>query len=189
VRGVSVCGVLGQRRRALNLELTISNQPFNLKVGDIVRAKVKSNPHFGLFFEYESHEILVTIISISWIPSFAHCAEVAAIGDVLEIKITGIDLVRNKIGGSIQALHPENNPWDGSWQLNLGDVMEATVVRYVEKANRCGYSGGYLLQLRPAALVMFCDPRADLFERGDKCMVRITSVDPRRRKVTVGLVS
>ena len=143
---------------------------------------------FGLFCEYGTHEILVLIPEISWIPSFASCEQVAAVGDELEVKIVHIDRERNKIAGSLLALHPESDPWHGTWQLGVGDVLDATVVRWVEKADRCGGAGGYLLALRPAAFVMLCGQEAGRFKNGDKVAVRVTALDARHRQVTVGLV-
>ena len=114
---------------------------------------------FGLFCEYGTHEILVLIPEISWIPSFASCEQVAAVGDELEVKIVHIDRERNKIAGSFRALYPESDPWHGAWQFGVGDVLDATVVRWVERADRCGDAGGYLLALRPAASSCFADRR------------------------------
>lgn len=122
-----------------------------LKPGDIVRAVVRKTAVFGLFCEYRTHEILVLIPDVSWIPSFAGCEQVAAIGDELEVKIVHVDTERSKIAGSIRAVYPENDPWSGAWQLNTGDVLEASVVRWVEKADRFAGAGGYLLALRPGA--------------------------------------
>ena len=158
-----------------------------LNAGDVVRAVVRKTAVFGLFCEYRTHEILVLIPEISWIPSLASCEQVAAVGDELEVKIIHIDPERNKIAGSLLSLHPENNPWSGPWRLGVGDVLDAIVVRWVEKADRCGDAGGYLLALRPAALVMLCGQEAGRFKSGDKCAVRVTSIDPARQKVTVGL--
>jgi hypothetical protein len=139
-----------------------------LHPGDIVRAVVRKTAVFGLFCEYGTHEILVLIPEISWIPSFASCEQVAAVGDELEVKIVHIDRDRNKIAGSIRALHPGSDPWHGAWQLGVGDVLEATVVRWVERADRCGDAGGYLLALRPAALVMLCGQEAGRFKKNDR---------------------
>jgi hypothetical protein len=163
--------------------------PPTLNTGDVVRAVVRQTAVFGLFCQCRTHEILVLIPEISWIPSFASCEQVAAVGDELEVKIIHIDRDRNKIAGSLIALHPESNPWHGAWQLGVGDLLEATVVRWVEKADRCGDAGGYLLALRPAALVMLCGQDAGRFRRGDRCAVRVTSIDPSRKKVTVALAS
>ena len=159
-----------------------------LNPGDVVRAVVRKTAVFGLFCEYGTHEILVLIPEISWIPSFASCEQVAAVGDELEVKIVHIDRERNKIAGSLVALHPESDPWHGAWQLGVGDVLDATVVRWVEKADRCGDAGGYLLALRPAALVMLCGQEAGRFKSGDRVAVRVTAIDARQGKVTVALV-
>jgi hypothetical protein len=159
-----------------------------LNPGNVVRAVVRKTAVFGLFCEFGTHEILVRIPEISWIPSFASCEQVAAVGDEFDVKIVHIDKERNKIAGSIRAIHPENNPWGGTWQLNVGDVLEASVLRWVEKADRCGDAGGYLLALRPGALVMLCGLEAGRFESGDRCAVRISSIDAQHEKVTVGLM-
>ena len=95
----------------------------------------------------------------------------------------------NKVAGSLVALHPESDPWHGAWQLGVGDVLEATVVRWVEKADRCGDAGGHLLALRPAALVMLCGHEAGRFRSGETVTVRVTAIDARQRKVTVALVT
>lgn len=156
--------------------------------GDVVRAIMRKVAVFGLFCDYGPYEILVLIPEISWIPSFASCEQVASVGDELEVKIIHVDRERNKIAGSLRAIHPENDPWSGVWQLQVGDVIEAIVVRWVERADRCGDSGGYLLALRPGALAMLCDVGAGNLKNGDRCPVRVTSIDPANRKVVVELV-
>ena len=163
--------------------------PTRLNPGDVVRAVVRKTAVFGLFCQYGTDEILVPIPEISWIPSFASCEQVAAVGDELEVKIVHIDKERNKIAGSLRALHPESDPWHGAWQLSVGDLLDATVVRWVEKADRCGDAGGYLLALRPAALVMLCGQEAGRFKSGDRAAVRVTSIDAVQGKVTVGLTA
>ena len=162
--------------------------PTALNPGDVVRAVVRKTAVFGLFCEYGTHEILVLIPEISWIPSFASCEQVAAVGDELEVKIVHIDRERNKIAGSVRGLHSESDPWHGAWQLGVGDVLDATVVRWVEKADRCGGAGGYLLALRPAALVMLCGKEAGRFKTGDRVAVSVTAIDARHGKVTVAVV-
>ena len=159
-----------------------------LNPGDVVRAVVRKTAVFGLFCECRGQEILVLIPEISWIPSFASCEQVAAVGDELEVKIIHIDRERNKIAGSLCALHPESDPWHGAWQPGVGEVLEATVVHWVEKADRCDDAGAYLLALRPAALVMLCGQEAGRFKNGEKVAMRITTIDTHQRKVMVALV-
>lgn len=156
-----------------------------LKVGDIVRAKVRRTEVFGVFCECRGREILVLIPETSWIPCFNSCHQFASVGDELEVKLVVVNEEQEKIAGSIRAMHPENNPWEGSWQLRAGDEFSATVIRWVEKADRCGDNGGYLVALRPAAFVMLCGLDADAYRPGDVCPVVVTSIDERRRQVKV----
>jgi hypothetical protein len=158
-----------------------------LKTGDVVRAVVRKTAVYGLFCEYKVHEILVLIPEVSWIPSFASCEQVADVGDEFEVKIVHFNRDRNQFVGSVRAVNPGNNPWDGEWRLGVDDVLEATVLRWVEEADRCGGAGGYLLALRPAALVMLCGQVAGRFENGDKLGVTITAIEPHHRKITVKL--
>ena len=84
-----------------------------LNTGDVVRAVVRKTAVFGLFCEYGTHEILVLIPEISWIPSFASCEQVAAVGDELEVKIIHIDRERNKVAGSLWRFTPKTTPGTG----------------------------------------------------------------------------
>ena len=161
--------------------------PAVLNPGDVVRAVVRRTAVFGLFCEYRTYQILVRVPELSWVPSFTSCEQVAAVGDELEVKIIHIDRQRNEIAGSLIALHPESDPWHGAWQLGVGDVLGATVVRWVQVADRCGGAGGYLLALRPAAFVMLYGQAAGRFTSGERVAVRVTALDPRHRKVTVAL--
>lgn len=156
-----------------------------MDVGDIVHATVKRVEVFGIFCECHNHEILVLIPEISWIASFKSCTQIAAIGDTLEIKIIGIDNRRNKIAGSLKALHPDNDPFGGSWNLSVGDILNASVVRWVEPADGLEDAGAYLITLRPGALAMLCCSDATEFRPGDTCEVRITAINPNRRSVAV----
>ena len=166
-------------------DITIATSHSPPCIGEIVRARVRRVAVFGLFCEYEHHEILVLIPEVSWIPCFASCEQFAEVGDELGIKIVHHDKERNKIAGSIRAIHPENDPWEGPWNPSVGDQVEATVIRWVESADRCGGSGGYLLALRPAAFVMLCGYEQGKWLPGDKCDVVITSLDQQRRKLVV----
>ncbi len=112
------------RKRIVVEDITIAIQSTPLSLGDIVRVKVRNVAVFGIFCEYEQHEILVLIPENSWIPCFASCEQVASVGDELEIMMLHIDKERNKIAGSIRAIHPRNNPWGGTWQLSIGECWK-----------------------------------------------------------------
>jgi uncharacterized protein len=83
-----------------------SGAPNTLNPGDVVQAVVRKTAVFGLFCEYGTHEIQVLIPEISWIPSFASCEQVAAVGDELEVKIVHIDLHFKRTGTAVRARMP-----------------------------------------------------------------------------------
>lgn len=129
------------------------------------------------------------IPDISWIACFNSCHKVATIGNTFHVTIVNIDRDRNRIAGSHRAIHPESNPWNGAWQIYIGDVLAAKVVRWIEQADRCADAGGYLLALRPGAFVVLCGQQPGCFVQGDECTVRITAVDRHQHQVDVELVT
>jgi ribosomal protein S1 len=158
------------------------------EVGDVVRAKVSRVEIFGAFCEFEDQEILVLIPEVSWIASFASCQEVISIGDELEVEILHVNENPRAISASVRANHPKSNPWDKRWSIRVGDEISANVLRWVEKPHRCHDSGGYLLALRPSALVMLCGVEAGRLKACDECQVVVTAVDALKHQVRVSLV-
>ncbi len=157
-----------------------------LNEGDIVDVVVKRKEVYGLFCQFHEYEILVLITDISWIASFCSCEQVADVGDKLRIKITGIDYEHNRIGGSIKQLYPENNPWDGSWNIHEGMTIRAKVKRYVKKADRCEDKPGYFVELKPGSCAMLCDSGKDL-RINTLINVIITKIDLNKRAVEIEL--
>ncbi len=156
-----------------------------LNPGDIVRAKVTRVEVFGVFLDYLGHEILVTIPGTSWTACYASCEQLAEIGDEFPIRILAYQKDRNQYAGSMREVYSESDPWSGTWIINVGDTLEATVVRLVQKADRCGGKRGYLLELRPTAYVMLCGQDAVDFAPGQKCFVTVTEVDRQWRSIVV----
>lgn len=73
--------------------------------------------------------------------------------------------------------------------MRVGDTLEATVVRPVERADRCDDGAGWLLELRPGAYVVLCGHADAAWAKGERCRVTVTAVDSGRRAVTVRLAS
>ncbi len=157
-----------------------------LNEGDIVDVAVKRKEVYGLFCQFHEYEILVMLIGISWIPSFNSCKQVADIGDILRIKILSADISNNRIFGSIKQLYPENNPWDGSWNIHEGMTIRAKVKRHVKKADRCEDKPGYFVELRPGSYAMLCDSGKDL-RINTLINVIITKIDLNKRAVEIEL--
>jgi hypothetical protein len=158
----------------------------SLSPGQVVRARVTQVAVFGLFMDFRGHAILVLIPETSWTACYASCAEIADVGDEFDVSILKWVEERNQYAGSIRAVHPESDPWSGGWSLHAGDRLRATVVRSVDRADRCGDRPGYLLRLRPAAYAMVCKRTEGEWQVGRDCEVTVTAVNLHRREILVG---
>jgi len=157
--------------------------------GEIVTARVKQIAPFGLFLDYYGYDLLLLIPETSWVACYASCSQLADIGDEFRVRVLHYAEGRDQYTVSHKAIYPESNPWGGSWELQAGDTLEATVVRPVERADRCGDGTGWLLELRPGAYVMLCGHADAAWAKGERCQVTVTAVDAARRAVAVRLAS
>jgi hypothetical protein len=152
-----------------------------LVAGQIIEVNVQRAAVFGLFCRHEGQDVLVLIPETSWIASFGSCQQFAEPGDRLTVKVIHVDAGRGKVSATIKGRYPDS--WaDGS--LAPGTEHRARVVRFVEKADRCGDGPGYLLELLPGAYVMLCADGLSL-EKDQHCLVTIRESDFSKRAVRV----
>lgn len=165
------------------------DEPAGLKPGEIVTARVKRVAAFGLFLDYRGLDLLLLIPETSWIACYASCDQLADVGDEFRVRILAYAVDRDQYAVSHKAVYPDSIPWSGPGGLKVGETREATVVRAVERADRCSVGKGWLLELRPGAYVMMCGHGEAGWQRGDRCRVTVTVVDQARWIVTVRLAS
>lgn len=75
---------------------------------------------------------------------------------------------------SIRSAFSENAPWNGAWNLAVGDIYEATVIRRVDGSVHCGNETGYLVMLRAGALFLLCCDKEMELEIGSMHKGRIS---------------
>ena len=153
-----------------------------VRTGTVVTATVTRVEVYGVFTEYRGCEILVLIPETSWIASFASCDQFASVGDLLRVRV--IAAASGRYSGSVREVYPESNPWDGKSPLHEGETIRARVVRRVQAADRCKGKPGLLMELRPGAYAMLCEPLGDLTP-GSTCDVRIEHVTEGRHAVKI----
>jgi predicted RNA-binding protein with RPS1 domain len=152
-----------------------------LAIGQIVEVEVTTVAVFGVFCRHDEHDVLVLIPDTSWIASFCSCHQFAKRGDRFTVKVIHVDEATGKISGSIKAVHPD--PW-AAGHLAPGTTHLARVVHYVEKADRCNDSPGYLVEVLPGAYALLCADRFTV-ESGQQCMVTVTESNFSKRAVRV----
>jgi predicted RNA-binding protein with RPS1 domain len=154
--------------------------------GDIIEIEIESVHGFGFFGRHEGYSVLVPVPETSWIASCCSCKQFAAPGDSVRVKILYVNQEERKARASIKALY--SDPWQDPNKLVAGSTVQATIVRRVENADRCGGQPGYLVAIEPGAYAMLCDPRANR-KPGDKCSVRLAAVRPERRFLELELAT
>ncbi|MDU3724181.1 MAG: S1 RNA-binding domain-containing protein, partial [Clostridium celatum] len=80
----------------------------SLNEGDVVKAEVKRFTKFGAFAEINGVDGLIHLSQISW-KHINSCDEILKIGEIIDVKIIGLDKEQKKLSLSIKALTPE--PW------------------------------------------------------------------------------
>ncbi|RKY33818.1 MAG: 30S ribosomal protein S1 [Candidatus Omnitrophota bacterium] len=105
-------------------------------VGFIVKGKIVNIQNYGIFVELEKGiEGLVHVSEISWIKKFINLNETFAIGDVIEVKVIGVDSSNRKISLSIRQL--ERDPWEDI--ENLVTIDSQVKGRVTGFAEGCAY--------------------------------------------------
>lgn len=150
--------------------------------GDILEVEVRAAAPFGLFCRADERDVLVLISETSWIASFSSCQQFAGPGDRFRVQVLHADAASGKVSASIKALYPD--PWPFGW-LAPGTEHRARVVRFIERADRCGDGPGCLLELMPGAYAVLCGGVP--LESGRTCTVTVVTSDFSNRSVQVAL--
>lgn len=80
-------------------------------VNSVIKGRITNIQNYGIFVEIEKGiEGLVHISEVSWTKRFVNLQEAFAIGDMVEVKVIGLDTQDRKISLSIRQL--EKDPWD-----------------------------------------------------------------------------
>lgn len=102
-------------------------------VGSLHKGLVKNITPYGVFVELDENiGGMVHISDLSWLKRFQHPSEFTKVGEMLDVKVLGIDHDGRKI--SLGHKQIEEDPWDTfAGVFPVGSVHEATVIRREDK--------------------------------------------------------
>ena len=89
-----------------------------MKIGEIVKAKLKKAESFGIFLEAEGNSIFVQIVDSDWSCSLYDPIQFTESANEHDVLIRGYVEERDLFYGSIKDAHPELDPWkdvDSTW--------------------------------------------------------------------------
>jgi small subunit ribosomal protein S1 len=145
---------------------------------------VRNLVNFGAFVDLGGVDGLIHISELDW-RHVTHPQEVLNVGDLVEVYVLRVDRERERIGLSRKRLLPD--PWLAlTDSLNPGDVVEGTVTNVVDFGAFVALDDGI------EGLVHISEfPRAEqpltAVQPGALVQVRVLSVDPQRRRISLSL--
>jgi small subunit ribosomal protein S1 len=167
-----------QQRKAELLE--------TLSIGDTVTGKVTSLKGFGAFVDIGGADGLVHVSEISH-DRIEHPGEKLKIGQEVETRVVRLDPERKRIGLSVKVLAP--SPWDNIHERYYpGQVVPATISNVVHFGAFAALEPGLegLIHVSKLSHYHVAHPEA-VVSQDDEVMVRILSIDPERRRISLSL--
>ncbi|MBF8376393.1 30S ribosomal protein S1 [Alicyclobacillus mali] len=157
-----------------------------LKPGDVIEGTVQRLTDFGAFVDVGGADGLVHISELSF-THVNHPSEVVHEGDRVKVRVLRVDPEAGRISLSIKAALPE--PWETyANEFRPGDVVQGVVRRVVDF--------GAFVELRPGleGLVHVSqisnehvDKPSDVLQPGQEVTVRVLSVDPERKRISLSM--
>jgi len=169
----------GQRKYLLN----------NLVEGDVVRGVVTNVTSFGVFVDLGGLEGLIHISELSW-GRVKHPCEILDVNNEIESMVLQVSEEEGRIALSLKRL--TKNPWEVlAAVLSPDDVIEAritSIVKYGAFAEiECGVEG--LIHISSIDIPKDCKHIDDFLYEGQRVLVRVLSIDPKKRRLGLQLES
>ncbi len=161
-----------------------------LAEGQTVSGTVRSLTPFGAFLDLGGADALLHISDMAW-HRVTEPAELAAVGDTLDVQILRIDLTdpaKRRIAVGLKQLQP--HPWDAvPSQFHLGDKIRGTVTRHTDFGAFVELAPGVegLIHISEMAWGKKVHKASDVVALGDQVEVVILSIDPAARRMGLGL--
>jgi small subunit ribosomal protein S1 len=157
-----------------------------LAEGDVLDGTVASITTFGLFVDVGVADGLVHRSEISW-DKGVEPTSLYRPGDPVRVKVVGIDRERQRISLSIKQL--DEDPWVRAGRdLRLGATVDAAVTRVMPYGAFARLLEGIegLIHVSEVADRHIATPD-EVVRVGDAVRVRIVSIDPERRRVSLSM--
>ena len=181
--------IIVSRREVLLERLEQKRKKFlEIKVGDVVKGKVKAIKDFGVFVSIdEDIDGFVPLIELSW-EKLTHPEDVVKLGDELELKVIKVDPEEFKLTLSRKVLLP--HPWEKIKEKYKPGSRVKGVVKSITDFGvfvevEPGVEG--LIHLNELSWKTNTPDPNEIVKVGDEVEVVVLSVDPERRRMALSL--
>ena len=161
----------------------------HLRVGEIVKGRVRNITHFGAFVEVtDGIEGLVHISDMSWTERIRHPKELCDIQDELEVRVLSIDPDERKIALGMKQVHPD--PWSlVREEYQIGEVVTGHVKNLADFGAFIELKEGVegLIHISDLSWVGRVKHPSDVLTIEAEVEVKILDMDPDNKKISLGL--
>jgi small subunit ribosomal protein S1 len=172
---------LKERREAMKAKLLDSLRP-----GEVRRGVVSSLADFGAFVDLGGADGLIHLSELSWNRS-AKPQEVVQVGQEVDVYVLNVDQDRKRIALSLKRLEPE--PWTTvESRYYVGQLVEGTITRLTNFGAFALVNDELegLIHISELSSGRINHPQ-DVVREGDKHVMRIIRIDPKRRRMGLSL--
>lgn len=158
-----------------------------LAPGRLVHGVVKSLAKFGAFIDVGGIEGLLRIEDMAW-SHITHPRQVVKVGDEIEVLVLSLDEAANKIALGLK--QKSQDPWTQvATKYPVGSLVEGEVVSLADFGAFLRLEEGLegLLPVSEMSWTKRILHPKDVFKPGDRVRVKVLSVDPQAKKISLGL--
>ncbi len=157
-----------------------------MAVGDVVEGKVARMTNFGAFIDLGGVDGLVHVSEISH-ERVSQPSDVLSVGEVVKVKVLGLDKDKERISLSIKATQP--GPWQkAAEEAPEGTVLEGTVKRVVDFGAFVEVFPGVegLVHVSQISHKHVENP-SDVLTAGEKVQVKVLDVNPDKQRLSLSI--
>jgi small subunit ribosomal protein S1 len=157
-----------------------------LNVGQVIHGKVVNMVPYGAFVDIGGVDGLIHISELAW-HRIKEPSEIISLGDKVEVMIKSVDLERERIGLSRKALLP--GPWESVYdRYQVGSLVEGTIANICNFGIFVKFPDGIEALLHKSELdIIGPGVPQDLYQRGDTILVRVLSIDPIKKRMSLSV--
>lgn len=177
------------RKNYLELEKQESRrqQLESLRVGQVVKGRVKNITDFGAFIDLGHLDGLLHITDMSW-GRISHPSKVVKLGDEIEVAVLAVDKEQEKVSlGMKQRL---GDPWEGAQQkYPIGTRVQGKVVNILPYGAFVEIEPGIegLVHISDFSWTKRVTHPSETLHIGDNVEVLVLNIDPAARKISLGI--
>jgi len=177
------------RRELLDEERALRKRDFlgGIKVGDILRGKVKNITDFGAFIDLDGIDGLLHLTDMRW-GRIGHPSEMLQIGQPVDVMTIGIDYDKERVSLGIKQMY--DNPWlDVDKKYPSGTHVAGRVVNILPYGAFIELEEGVegLIHISEFSWTRKVNHPSEFVQLNDQVKVMVLNVDQFDQKISLGL--